>query len=176
VIYDINASKSQVADKTRPNSMNTPTPSEPQSKQHNWPRCALRLLVFMALGWVLLLLTVWARAALYFDVRVSWPRAPLAVAYVVAVLAVWVLVKGTWLKMGLTAGGFALVLAWWFTLQPSNDRAMIATNLPLAELKQRAHVNARARAADKQADFCLLIRQGVPGTWTPGPPDSRTKL
>jgi hypothetical protein len=71
---------------------------------------------------VLLLLTLWAAAALYFDVRVSWLRAPLAVAYVAAVLAVWIRARGRWLKTGLTAGGFALVLAWWFTLQPANDR------------------------------------------------------
>jgi hypothetical protein len=44
------------------------------------------------------------------------------------------------------------------------ERAVIATNLPLAELKERSHVNARARAADKSADFSRLIRQGVPGT------------
>ena len=44
-----------------------------------------------------------------------------------------------------------------------HERGMIATNLPLAELKQRAHVNARARAADKDPDFSRLIRQGVPG-------------
>lgn len=39
------------------------------------------------------------------------------------------------------------------------ERGMVATNLPLAELKQRAHVNARARAADKAADFSRMIRQ-----------------
>ena len=39
-----------------------------------------------------------------------------------AVLALWVLVKRRWFAAGLTAGGFALVLAWWFTLQPSNER------------------------------------------------------
>jgi len=44
------------------------------------------------------------------------------------------------------------------------ERGLIITNLPLAELQQRAHVNARARAADKQADFSRLIRQDVPGT------------
>jgi hypothetical protein len=44
------------------------------------------------------------------------------------------------------------------------ERGMIATNLPLAELKARCHVNARARAADREADFSRLIRQGVPGT------------
>lgn len=43
------------------------------------------------------------------------------------------------------------------------ERGVIATNLALAEFKLRAHVNERARAADKSADFSRLIRQGVPG-------------
>jgi hypothetical protein len=43
------------------------------------------------------------------------------------------------------------------------ERGMIATNLPLAELKRQVHVNARARAADKDPDFSTRIRQGVPG-------------
>jgi len=102
--------------------MNSPATSEPQSKRRCWLRCALRILGFIALGCVLLLLTLWAVAALYFDVRVAWLRTPLAATYVVAVLAVWVLGKSKSLKMSLTAGGFALVLAWWFGLQPSNTR------------------------------------------------------
>jgi hypothetical protein len=43
------------------------------------------------------------------------------------------------------------------------QRGLIRTNLPLAELKERVHVNARARAADKEGDFSRRIRQGVPG-------------
>ena len=43
------------------------------------------------------------------------------------------------------------------------ERGMIATNFPLAELKQRCHINDRARAADQAADFSARIRQGVPG-------------
>jgi len=43
------------------------------------------------------------------------------------------------------------------------ERGVIFTNLPLTELKQRAHINARAKAADKEADFSRLIRKGVPG-------------
>ncbi len=63
-------------------------------------RGALRVLGLTALGCLLLLLTLWAAAALYFDVRVSWLRTPLAAAYVLAVLAVWILVKGRWLEAG----------------------------------------------------------------------------
>lgn len=44
------------------------------------------------------------------------------------------------------------------------ERGMIATNLPLAELKRQVHINARARAADMAVDFSQRIRQAVPGT------------
>jgi hypothetical protein len=44
------------------------------------------------------------------------------------------------------------------------QRGAITTNLPLAELKQRCHINDRARAAAREADFSRLIRQSVPGT------------
>ena len=43
------------------------------------------------------------------------------------------------------------------------ERGLIATNLPLAELKERAHINARARAADRDPDFSKQIREGLPG-------------
>jgi len=87
-----------------------------------WLRCALRVLGLTALGILLLLVTLWATAALSFDVRGPWLRVPLAALYVLGLLAVWVLVNRRWLAAGLTAAGFALVLAWWFTLQPSNER------------------------------------------------------
>ncbi len=81
-----------------------------------------RRLALAPLVILLLLGTVWAAAALNIDVRVAWLQKPLAIAYLLAVLAVWIFVKGIWRKMGLTAAGFALVLPWWFSLQPSNDR------------------------------------------------------
>ena len=43
------------------------------------------------------------------------------------------------------------------------ERGMIATNFPLAELKQRCHINERARAAGQEADFSARIRQDLPG-------------
>ncbi len=85
-------------------------------------RAVLRGFGLMVRGGVLLLPTLWAAAALYFDVRVPWLRLPLAAVYMLAVLAVWVLIKRPRLAAGLTAGAFVLVLAWWCTLQPSNDR------------------------------------------------------
>ena len=101
--------------------MNTPIESEPTSPPRGWRRIP-RLLGRCALGLVLLLLSVWAVAALYFDVHVSWLRLPLAVIYAVTLLAVWIVVKRRWLALSATVAGFVLVLGWWFTLQPSNDR------------------------------------------------------
>jgi hypothetical protein len=44
------------------------------------------------------------------------------------------------------------------------ERHLIATGgLPFAELKQRSHINERARAADQDPEFSRLIREGVPG-------------
>jgi hypothetical protein len=46
------------------------------------------------------------------------------------------------------------------------DRGLIDTNLPLAELKRRAHINGRAKAAGNASNFSAQIRQGVPGADT----------
>ena len=43
------------------------------------------------------------------------------------------------------------------------ERGIIDTNLPMAELKKRVHINERARAADQSPEFSRLIRQDVPG-------------
>jgi hypothetical protein len=91
-------------------------------QRRGWLRAIGRTLCFAALGFILLLCTIWAAAALHFDVRMPWLRTSLAVAYLAAVLTGCVLVKGWWRKLALTAGGFLLVLTWWLTLQPSNDR------------------------------------------------------
>lgn len=113
------------------------------------------MLGLLVLGLVLLLLTLWATAALFYDVRVPWLRAPLAGAYGLAVIGVWILVKGGWRKMGLTAGGFALVLAWWFTLQPSNDRDWqpdVAV-LPYAEINENKVTIHNIRNCDYRTEM-----------------------
>jgi hypothetical protein len=76
----------------------------------------------VALGVMLLALTVWAVAALWIDVRVPWLRGPLAMGYGVGVVVIGCAARGWWRKAGLTAGAGLLVLVWWLTLQPSNDR------------------------------------------------------
>ena len=44
------------------------------------------------------------------------------------------------------------------------ERGAFASELPFAELKERCHINARARAAGSALDFSRLIRQDLPGT------------
>jgi hypothetical protein len=68
------------------------------------------------------LVTAWSGAALWFDVRVPWLRAPLAIGYVAAILAAVIAMKARKRALGACAAGFVAVLAWWLTLEPSNAR------------------------------------------------------
>ena len=43
------------------------------------------------------------------------------------------------------------------------ERGELAGDLPFAELKEREHINAAARAADRAPEFSRLIREGRPG-------------
>ena len=81
------------------------------------------------------LVTLWAAAALYFDVRESWLRILLAAVYGLGMVAVWIWIRRP-LKMVVTAAGFVVVLAWWITLQPANDRDWLPDSavLPFADI------------------------------------------
>ncbi len=102
--------------------MSDSTAAESLSKSRHWLLRALRAFGFGMLGMVLLALTLWAVAALYYDVRVSWLGGPLAAVYALAIPAIWIFVKRRWVALGLTLAGFVLVLLWWLNLRPSNDR------------------------------------------------------
>jgi hypothetical protein len=78
--------------------------------------------VLVALGTLLcLLVTAWAIGAIYFDLPIAWLRTPLALTYVLAMLAALLFVKGRWRAMGAIAVSFVAVLAWWLTLKPTNE-------------------------------------------------------
>ncbi len=96
----------------------TATPAKPRC----WVGRGLRILSLWVLALVLLLLTLWASAALYFDFRVPGMRGPLAVMYLLGILAVWILFKRRPVAAAITLGCFGVVLTWWFALQPSNRR------------------------------------------------------
>ena len=113
----------------------------------------------LALLWIVLgVATLWAVAALYFDVRISWLRIPLAAIYGLGILAVWIGVRRPW-KLVATAAGFAVVLTWWFTLQPSNHRDWLpdVAVLPYAEIhgNQIAIHNIRNCDYRTETDFTV---------------------
>jgi len=81
----------------------------------------LRCSVFVMIWFVLGMVTLWAVAALYFDVRIPWLQIPLAAIYGLGMLAVWIWTRQPW-KLLITASGVVVVVAWWLTLQPSNYR------------------------------------------------------
>ena len=109
--------------------------------------------------WVVLgLVTTWAAAALFFDVRISWLQLPLAVIYALGNLAVWVFVRGPW-KAIVTFGGFTLVLTWWFSLQPSNNRDWqpdVAV-LPYAEITSNQAVIHNIRNCDYRTETNFTV-------------------
>jgi len=70
---------------------------------------------------VLVLMTLWAVAALYVDFRISALRIPVTLIYLVAIIAILVKVKSRPMAPALCLAGFCIVLAWWLSLKPSND-------------------------------------------------------
>jgi len=79
--------------------------------------------LLLILAWpVVLLCLLWAVGALYFDLPWAALRTPAAILYPLAALVIAWRVRGAWRKVGAVFAAFALVTAWWLTLQPSNDR------------------------------------------------------
>jgi hypothetical protein len=86
-------------------------------------RKALCLSLILLGGLSCVLTTAWVAGALYLDIPITWLRAPLMFGYGAAVLAALLLIKSRWRAMGIVLGLFTVVLAWWFTIKPTEDRA-----------------------------------------------------
>lgn len=71
------------------------------------------------LWFVLLLLNLWAVAAIYIDCRIAALRLPLAIVY--AALLIFAAVKVKRGKMLAWLGCFCAVLVWWLALRPSSE-------------------------------------------------------
>ncbi len=80
------------------------------------------LLLVAALWFALFLGTAWATGALYF--AFPWPllRPYVAAVYGLAMIAAFMGVKRRGRAVGLVLLGLVLVLGWWSTIKPSNDR------------------------------------------------------
>src|SRR5271167_4291282 len=100
-----------------------------------WRRCLRH--VGAGFAWLLLAsMTLWAAAALYFDL--SWPQVrPLTpTVYLVVIAAAAYPLKPRLLKMSVCLAGFLIVLTCWLSLKPSNDRPWQSSDsqTPFAEI------------------------------------------
>ena len=90
---------------------------------HAKPSRAARWVRILGLAflWLLLaLLSLWAIAALYIDVRLPALRLPLAILYAIVLVAIVARYRVRARSALLCLAGFCLVLAWWFRLNPTN--------------------------------------------------------
>ena len=84
-----------------------------------WGAILTNAIIIVILG----LLTAWAAAALYLDLHLAWLRLPAAVLYLAAMVGCGILLRGRWIAVASVAAGFVLVLLWWLSLRPSNNRS-----------------------------------------------------
>lgn len=83
---------------------------------------ALRWLTW-ALVWLIAIGCVaWAIGALAFDFPVASLRWAVSLLFGAALASSLVFLRGNWRKLGAAGIGFGLVLAWWLSLKPSNNR------------------------------------------------------
>jgi hypothetical protein len=77
-----------------------------------------------ALGLLIVCLTtIWAAAALYFDLPAAIiPSVLVSIFYLVAVLAVLISFRFTWLSLGVGFALFAAVALWWWSIKPPKNR------------------------------------------------------
>jgi Domain of unknown function (DUF4105) len=84
---------------------------------------------------IIVLCSIWAVAALFFDFPVASLRIPAAALYALAIAAAFIFLRGSDVKLGVAAAAFLIVLIWWLRIPPSNDRNWQAdvSQMPWAE-------------------------------------------
>src|SRR5271167_4556898 len=82
---------------------------------------ALRAIGLTLVWFVLALLTLWAIAALYVDIRIEAWRVPMVSIYTLGIIAILIKVRPWLWAAVLCLAGFCMVLTWWFSLSPSNN-------------------------------------------------------
>jgi hypothetical protein len=83
----------------------------------------IRFAAWTCLWVVALICALWAFGAVYFDFPIATLRIGAASLFGLLLLGMLIFVPGKVFKLALCLGGFALVLGWWLTLKPTNDRA-----------------------------------------------------
>jgi hypothetical protein len=120
----------------------------------------LRGLVVVVVWVILGVATLWAAAALKFDVRIPWLRLPLGAVYGLEMVIVWIWVRRPW-KLIITAAGFVMVLGWWLSLQPSNNRDWLpdVAVLPFADINGDQVVIHNIRNCDYRTETDFDVHQ-----------------
>ena len=108
------------------------TNNPPAAPTSHWFMKIVRGCGMILLAVAVLIAFAWAYGALHFDGPAKW----LAVVQAVAILAVFVLAKRWWRKLAIFGAWFAIVLAWWFSIKPTNeaDWQPDVAQLPTAEI------------------------------------------
>ena len=83
----------------------------------------VRRIAFAFATIIALLVTVWAAAALHFDLPVPALRTPASVLYLVVTLGALLFLRRSHWGLVVAFVGFAIVALWWLSLKPSNNRA-----------------------------------------------------
>ena len=111
-------------------------------------RIALLAMLWPAAGGAVL----WAFGALHFDFP-FW-KSFVAFVFLAAVIAVVFRTRGVWKKLAAAGIGFIVVLVWWLTQQPRNDRAWQpdAAQLPSAEINGDEVILRNVRNCDYRTE------------------------
>jgi hypothetical protein len=105
-----------------PESAAAPPPPLPRPKFLRWTLFTLRWLCLLLLGIICFGITAWSAAAILYGSSGPSPRYWLAGLFLIAVVAGLIFVRPRKLKWAVPPVCFLLVMAWYFSLKPSNDR------------------------------------------------------
>jgi hypothetical protein len=81
---------------------------------------------------VALLLTIWAAAALFYDSPFPALRMPAAIVYLIVVLGALIFLRRSHAGLLVAFVAFAVVVVWWLSIKPSNNRDWQADNAQTA--------------------------------------------
>jgi hypothetical protein len=98
-------------------------PPKQSRSLRRWTRRSLRWVGLFLLGFVVVGMTLWATLAVYYaSLRGPSPRHIMAILYVLIVIGGVILVRPRKYRWAVPPILFVVVVAWFFSLKPSNDR------------------------------------------------------
>src|SRR5579863_1425884 len=83
---------------------------------------ALAVLTRILAAFLVVVINLWAAAALYFDLPLAALRTAAAFMYLVLVIGLLIFFKARWRGIVLSIAAFVVVLVGWLSLKPSNNR------------------------------------------------------